>query len=69
MTFSTLNLLIVAVIVIVPIVPTFWAILDVPKRRFSSTKYKVIWFAVVAALPCLGAILYFLLVRGRTQRL
>jgi hypothetical protein len=69
MTFSTLNLLIVAVIVILPMIPTFWAILDLPRRRFSSTKYKVIWFAVVATLPCIGAILYIFLARGRTQPL
>jgi hypothetical protein len=69
MTFSALNLFIVAVIVILPIVPTLWAIWDLPRRRFSSTKYKVIWFAVVATLPCLGGILYILLARSRTQPL
>ena len=48
------------VIVIIPVIPTMWAIVDLPKRRFSSTKSKVIWFAVVSTLPCLGAILYIL---------
>ncbi|MGO9553931.1 MAG: PLDc N-terminal domain-containing protein [Syntrophobacteraceae bacterium] len=46
-----------------------WAIVDLPGRRFSSTKSKVIWFAVVSTLPCLGAILYILLVRRNTQPL
>ena len=53
--------MILAVIVAVPVIPTFWAIVDLPRRRFSSTKYKVIWFAVVSTLPCLGAALYFYL--------
>ena len=61
--------MILAVIVAVPVIPTFWAIVDVPRRRFSSTKYKVIWFAVVSTLPCLGAALYILLARRHTQAL
>ena len=69
MTFNLLNLLIVAVMVIVPVIPTLWAIVDVPRRRFPSTKSKVIWFVAVTSLPCLGAILYLLLVRRNTQPL
>ena len=69
MTFNSLNLLILIAIVIIPIIPTFWAIVDLPKRRFPSTKSKVIWFAIVSTLPCLGATLYFLLVRRNTQPL
>ena len=69
MTFNPLSLLILIVIVIIPMIPTFWAIVDLPKRRFSSTKSKVIWFAVVSTLPCIGATLYFLLVRRNTQPL
>ena len=67
MTFNLLNLLILIAIVIIPIIPTFWAIADVPRRRFSSTRAKVLWFAVVATLPCLGAALYILLARRNTQ--
>jgi hypothetical protein len=69
MDFKPLNLLILMVIAIVPVIPTFWAIVDLPRRRFSSTKSKVIWFAVVSTLPCLGATLYFLLARRNTQPL
>ncbi len=69
MTFNTLKLLILAVIVILPVIPTLWAIWDLPGRCFSNTKYKVIWFAVVSTLPCLGAILYLLLARRRTRPL
>jgi len=67
MTFNPLKLLIVIAIVILPFIPTYWAIMDLPKRRFSSTKSKFIWFAVVSTLPCLGATLYFLLARRKTQ--
>jgi hypothetical protein len=42
---------------------------DVPRRRFASTKSKMIWFAVVSMLPCIGATLYFLLARRNTQPL
>ncbi len=69
MAFNPLNILILMVIVIIPIIPTFWALVDLPRRRFSSTKSKVIWFAVVSTLPCLGATLYFLLARRNTQPL
>jgi len=69
MDFKPLNLLVLMVIAIVPVIPTFWAIVDLPRRRFSSTKSKVIWFAVVSTLPCLGATLYFLLARRNTQPL
>ena len=67
MGFNTLNLLIVVAILIVPVVPTLWALVDLPRRRFPSTTAKVVWFAVVSALPCIGAILYIALARRTTQ--
>ncbi len=67
MTFNPLKLLIVIAVIILPFIPTYWAIMDLPKRRFPSTKSKFIWFAVVSTLPCLGATLYFLLARRKTQ--
>jgi hypothetical protein len=38
-----------------------------PRRRFASLKSKVLWFALVSTLPCLGAIIYILLGRRYTQ--
>jgi len=67
MPFNTLNLLVVITILIIPIIPTLWAIVDLPKRRFSSPRSKVFWFAMVATLPCLGAVLYILVARRGTQ--
>jgi hypothetical protein len=61
------KILLVIIILIIPLAPTFWAIMDIPRRRFSSSRAKVIWFAVVTTLPFLGAMIYILLVRRRTQ--
>jgi hypothetical protein len=62
-----LKMLLVIVVLLLPMVPTCWAILDIPKRRFSSTKKKIIWFLVVATLPFLGAIFYITLARRHTD--
>ena len=67
MTFNPFNILILFVIFFIPLVPTLWAIVDLPRRRFSRMRWKVIWFAVVATLPVFGAVLYFTLVRRHTE--
>ena len=67
MAFNPLNLGILIVIITIPIISTFWALVDEPRRRFPSTKSKMIWFAVVSMLPCIGATFYFLLARRNTQ--
>jgi thiol:disulfide interchange protein len=69
MTFDPVNLGIFIAILIVPIIPTLWAIVDLPRRRFASARSKVLWFALVSTLPCLGATLYILLARRHTQPL
>jgi hypothetical protein len=61
------KLLLVIIVLGLPLIPTFWAILDIPKRRFSSTKKKIIWFMAVATLPFLGAIFYITFARRHTQ--
>jgi hypothetical protein len=63
------RIVLIIFLLLIPWLPTFWAILDVPRRRFSSTKWKVIWFAVVSLVPVLGAILYIILARRNTQPL
>lgn len=62
-----LKLLLVIAIFLLPLVPTFWAILDVPRRRFPSPKKKVVWFVTVSTLPFLGAVLYLLIARRHTS--
>ncbi|MDA8305583.1 MAG: PLDc N-terminal domain-containing protein [Deltaproteobacteria bacterium] len=69
MTFNPFNMLILFVILLIPVIPTLWAIVDLPRRRFSRTKWKVIWFALVATLPVFGAVLYFAVGRRHTEPL
>jgi len=64
-----LKILMLAVIFGVPLIPTFWSILDIPKRRFATHKRKMLWFFVVATLPFIGGLIYILLVRRTTQPL
>lgn len=62
----TSRLFLVMVLLIIPMVPTFWAILDIPKRRFASYQKKIIWFLVVSSLPCVGALCYLAFGRRHT---
>jgi hypothetical protein len=62
-----LNILAVVALFSLPLVPTFWAILDIPKRRFSSPRKKAVWFAIVATFPFVGAMFYIILVRRHTE--
>ena len=64
-----LKILAVLVFLVGPLIPTFWSILDIPKRRFSSSRKKMIWFALVATLPFVGAMLYIFFVRPHTEAL
>jgi hypothetical protein len=61
------RILLVLVILIIPLIPTFWAILDIPKRRFPSSRNKMLWFLMVATVPCLGALCYLAFARRHTQ--
>lgn len=63
----TSRLVLLIILLVLPMVPTFWAILDIPKRRFSSSKKKIIWFLVVSSLPCVGALFYLALGRRHTE--
>lgn len=64
-----LKILILAVLFGAPLVPTFWAILDIPKRRFNSPGQKLLWLFVVATLPFIGGMVYILFVRRTTEPL
>ncbi|WP_170920408.1 PLDc N-terminal domain-containing protein [Desulfacinum hydrothermale] len=61
-----MKILVLAVLFVLPLVPTFWAIQEIPKRRFPSRRRKIVWFAVAATFPCVGALLYLLLERRHT---
>ncbi|MBW2036309.1 MAG: PLDc_N domain-containing protein [Deltaproteobacteria bacterium] len=52
-------------IFLIPIVPTFWAIVDLAYRDFVSIRRKALWGIFVVFVPCLGGIVYLLF--GRRQ--
>ena len=52
-------------VLLLPMVPTFWAIVDVAYRDFGSLKKKALWAGLVVFVPCLGGLVY--LVFGRRQ--
>ena len=60
------KIIILLVLLSIPLLPTFWAILDIPRRKFSSTRQKIIWFLVVATLPFVGAMFYIIFARRHT---
>ena len=55
----------ILLILILPIVPTFWAIIDVAYREFPSIKTKALWGVFVVFVPCIGGIVYLII--GRRQ--
>jgi len=63
---NTVNLIILLVILILPMLLTFWAIRDVAYGQFPTLQAKYIWLVVVTLLPAVGALVY--LVAGRSQR-
>ncbi|MGC8719656.1 MAG: PLDc N-terminal domain-containing protein [Thermodesulforhabdaceae bacterium] len=64
---TVLSVVLTLLILFVPLLPTFWAIQDIPKRRFSSTKRKIIWFLTVSTIPFFGAIGYLIFERRKTE--
>ncbi|MGV8074952.1 MAG: PLD nuclease N-terminal domain-containing protein [Syntrophobacteraceae bacterium] len=62
-----LKIIILLLILAIPIVPTFWAIRDIPNRCFASSRSKVIWFVVVATFPFIGAMFYIIIGRRYTR--
>jgi len=61
-----LKLVLIIAIFLLPLAPTFWAIVDIPKRRFATSKKKLLWFVTVSTLPFFGAVLYLLIARRHT---
>ncbi|MEN6439085.1 MAG: PLDc N-terminal domain-containing protein [Syntrophobacter sp.] len=61
------RIMFVALLFMIPMIPTFWALIDIPKRQFPQWKSKVIWFAIVSTVPFAGAMLYILFIRRHTQ--
>ncbi len=51
------------IILFLPMIPTFWAIIDLARRETSAIYLKFFWFALVVLVPCFGGISYLLLGR------
>ncbi len=62
-----LDMITLIVILSLPLAPTFWAILDIPKRRFATVRRKIVWFLFVSTFPFVGAMFYIILVRRHTE--
>ena len=55
----------ILLILLLPMVPTFWAIVDVAYRDFGTLKKRALWGAFIVFVPCLGGLVY--LIFGRRQ--
>ncbi|MEJ5300279.1 MAG: PLDc N-terminal domain-containing protein [Thermodesulforhabdaceae bacterium] len=64
---TALSVILTLVLLFAPLIPTFWAIQDIPKRRFSSPRRKVIWFLTVSTIPFFGALGYLIFERRKTE--
>jgi hypothetical protein len=62
-----LRILLLVALLIIPMIPTFWAIRDVARSRFPSLTAKAVWFVVVTLLPVLGALAYIIAGRPRKE--
>jgi beta-lactamase regulating signal transducer with metallopeptidase domain len=60
-----IRILILIVLLLLPMVPTIWAIRDIAHKSFPNLKTKVIWFVVVTLLPPIGALIYIFMGRPR----
>jgi Mg2+/citrate symporter len=58
-------ILLIILIFLLPMVPTFWAIVDMAHRDFGTLKKKALWGVFVICVPCLGGLVY--LIFGRRQ--
>jgi hypothetical protein len=59
--------LILVALVLVPLILSVWALIDILKSNFRESTNKIVWLLVVLFLPILGVILYFAI--GRSQRM
>lgn len=54
---------------LLPMVPTFWAIVDIAYRDFGTLKKKVLWGTLIVFVPCLGGLVYLILGRRQGTRI
>lgn len=54
------------VVILIPMILWFWALIDVLRSDFRDSTTKIVWLIAIIFVPFLGALLY--LVIGRRQR-
>lgn len=59
------KIILYAVLLLIPIIPTFWAIIDVSRRRFDDNLLQLIWLGIITILPFFGAVGYFVWLKFR----
>lgn len=62
-----LRIVIFVALLLVPMIPTFWAISHISKGKFATPGQKYRWLALVVFLPPVGGFIY--LFAGRKRRL
>ncbi|NVL89849.1 MAG: PLDc_N domain-containing protein [Desulfobacterales bacterium] len=55
------------VILLLPIIFTFWAIIDLAHRDFASIKKKALWGIFVVFVPYIGGPVYLIFGRRRVS--
>jgi len=58
----------VILILLLPMVPTFWAIVDLGYRDFGTLKKKAIWGAFIVFVPGLGGLVYLIFGRRHGKK-
>jgi hypothetical protein len=56
-------------LLLLPLVPTFWAIVDVAYKDFGTLTKKVLWGGFVVFVPCLGGVVYLIFGRRQGKRM
>ena len=62
-------ILLIILIFLLPMVPTFWAIVDMAHRDFGTLKKKALWGVFVICVPCLGGLVYLIFGRRQGKRM
>jgi hypothetical protein len=62
-------ILLILLILLLPMVPTFWAIVDMAYRDFGTLKKKALWGVFVIGVPCLGGLVYLIFGRRQGKRM
>ncbi|NVM20930.1 MAG: PLDc_N domain-containing protein [Desulfobacterales bacterium] len=58
----------IVLILLLPMVPTFWAIVDVAHRDFGTLRKKGMWGVFIVLVPCLGGLVYLIFGRRHGTR-